>query len=133
MISALAVSSLVPAAVASADDKQTSQYEVAELVFETDGKLAKVDIADYLEEVGFGFKDDAKYVIYPNGEAYAVSDYLEEFGFVGDDLKQVYENLKANGATDEKIYQGYFEDGKIVIKDEQPEDRLNETFFYNVA
>lgn len=132
LVAALAVSSLTPVAVSA--NETTANYTVQDVVFQDGDMLAKILLTDYSEALVFGdVSDDPVHVIYPNGNMYKLEDYTEELTF-SDDPQAVYEAL-AGKEVKQDVYEGYIdEDGKVKAKvDEQPEDRLNETFFYNVA
>lgn len=130
-----AASALTPVAAATVEDNKVDQYVLQDVVFHDGDKLAKIPFSLYTKELAFKTIDDqVAYVMYPNGEMYDLALYTKELAFNNNDAKATYEALKDN-AIEEEVYEGYIDDkGKVRAKaDEQPEDRLNETFFYNAA
>lgn len=125
-----ATSALVP--VAAAEQPVEQNLEVTEYAVVKDGKILTVSVeayGDYLvesdvEEVQ-AYGVDGKYF---NVEDFG--DFLVEYGTVEATVEALE---KAGKALTEEVVDGEIIDGEIVAKDEQPEDRLNETFFYNVA
>lgn len=131
----LAVSAITPAIVLA--DENAEEYVVQDVVFLDGDKLAEIPFEDYSTALEFEeINDEVMFVRYPNGKTFKFEDYSTEFDFADYNPEETYKSLLANSEElTDKIYEGYIdEDGKVRVKaDEQPEDRLNETFFYNVA
>lgn len=134
MAALFTASTLVPVATVSADVPAAKEVKNAVFV-DGKGNILTLDILDYADEFIF-LKDIVKseqfqYVQADNGLFYDLLDYADEFGTNGKDVAAAFAALDPIDLADAK--EGKVEDGLVVAKDEQPEDRLNETFFYNVA
>jgi len=136
LASVMAVSTLTPVAAAEQPSKEAN-YEIKEFIFVDGEKLAKLSIDEYgLAHMLSEVKDEIKYITYNDDKTYTLDDYALEYMLNGQDAEAAKAELDSSyEAVSQKIYEGYIdEDGKVRVKaDEQPEDRLNETFFYNVA
>lgn len=131
LAAALMSSSLVPAAVMAAEDQQEVNLDA--VVLENDGKFYTAELESYVEASTEQFSMSEKFV--QVGEKYfTVEDFIEaqvEAGNLDDTAKLLQDSYKPVSVNiDGKLIA---EDGKWIYQDEQPEDRLNETFFYNVA
>ncbi|CEA01895.1 hypothetical protein BN1050_01061 [Metalysinibacillus saudimassiliensis] len=132
----LASSALVPAALA-ADPVQ--QQQVDEVVIVKDGKNITVTLDKYeaalRAEIFTG--SEVKYVV--SGEKiYKLTDY--ETALRSSDNNTPEEAIALLSKNDDKYAQknlqtveGEIKNGELVAKDETPEEKVNETFFYNLA
>lgn len=131
LAAALMSSSLVPAAVMAAEDQQ--QVSLDAVVLENDGKLYTAELGNYIEASTEQFSMSEKYV--QVGDKYfTVEDFIEaqvEAGSLDETAKLLQDSYKP--VSLDIAGQFIAEDGNWIYQDEQPEDRLNETFFYNVA
>ena len=133
MVAALAATSLIPVAAAQAEETLT----ISDVVFvSVEGPLAKVDMSTYNFALGEKVVNpkDVTHILLSSGEAYPMSAYNFALGESEGNNQKAIELLKANvdPITDEVLPGEIQEDGTVTVG-EQPEDRLNETFFYNVA
>ena len=135
LASVMMAGTLVPVA-AAATPEQNNQYKIENIVFKDGENLAYLSVADYNMSVALNeVNDTVAYVTYPDGSTYPLEDYNMSY-VLSETAEDVKKDLEENSqAVEDKIYEGYIDDnGKVRAKvDEQPEDRLNETFFYNVA
>lgn len=135
MAAALASSALVPSAVALAADEKPAT-EVVNIVVKNEQGLVKLNLMQYNTMLALGkMKDtDIQYVVADNGEVYSLKDYNTILALTGNS-SSAFEKLKEEnaGKPDLEIKEGSItEDGKAVT-DETPEEKVNETFFYNLA
>lgn len=136
MIAAISASTIVPVAVSAAE---TTTVDLEMVLLEKDGNYFEISLREYLSESSFGTKfEPVKLVQSTEGKYYYLTDYLSYKSFVNGEIEATFEDLE----EDEKAIE-LEKIGKVVIDqetgdvsyvlDEQPEDRLNETFFYNFA
>ena len=133
MVAALAATSLTPVAAAQVEETLT----ISDVVFvSVEGPLAKVDMSTYNFALGEKVVDakNVTHILLNSGEAYPMSAYNFALGESAGNNQKAIDLLKANvdPITDEVLPGTIQEDGSVTV-DEQPEDRLNETFFYNFA
>ena len=134
MAAILATAAIVPAATASAEAVQT---DVAKVVFEQDGKTLSLPVKEYNKAKALGTLDgtqEVKYVTDTKGNSYLASDYKKAFALNGKDKAEALNKLAADNKQQDlpNITEGKIVDGKVV-SDETPEEKVNETFFYNLA
>ena len=131
-------STLVPVAAAEAKvPVEATQLEDITLKTE-DGKLAYISYEEYAEALTAKIVSvkGITHIGAADGSRYSYEDFSEALS-AAKNVEKALELLYKSGSQDNdaEIYEGFFdEDNKLQAKvDEQPEDRLNETFFYNVA
>ena len=136
MTAVLATSALVPSAVAFAADEKPVAKDVTHIVVENESGLVKLNLEDYGTALALGImKDtDVKYVVADNGEIFSLEDYGTALALSDNAKEKALEVLaKDSLQQDVKVKEGTIsEDGKAVT-DETPEEKVNETFFYNLA
>ena len=129
-----ASSAIIPTAVQAAETPV--EYTLNEVVLEKSDKLYVAELPDYLEANTEGFEMFPAYVK-AGDKYYKMANYVEAAVEVNNNmteaasmLNKYYDpvELEFNGVLDVNEDGWYFKD-----HDEQPEDRLNETFFYNFA
>jgi len=128
-----ATTAIVP--VAAADTPAEAQYEIEHVVLDNEGKNYTVSLADFNEAVGENVEMKVAHVKV-NGKYYTLADFNEAVG-ESDSLEEALKSLEESYDEVDLNVDGTFdfdeETGDWVYQDAQPEDRLNETFFYNVA
>lgn len=136
MAAVLASSALVPTMVAQAADTQA--VNVKEVVFEYQGKLLQLPLVEYLDAESLGELDGTqavKYIKDNKGNAYNLIDYLDAYALNDNNVEAAFKELeteKKEVTLDQEVTDGKIVDGKVV-GDETPEEKVNETFFYNLA
>lgn len=128
---------IVPVAAQAAEQPVNLTEQV---ILEVEGKLVAVSLQDFKDaktvELDWAKNENIKSVVTSEGEVYKLKDFKDAKTVAENDPVKTLEILQ-----DEKLQQDTEyseaevseEDGSLIIADEQPEDRLNETFFYNVA
>lgn len=134
MAAVIAASAIVPAATASAADVQK---EVEYVVFEKDGQLLKLTLDDYAVAYTLGKinkTEQVKYVQDTKGTVYLLDDYAVAYTLTNKDVDKAFDRLaKENKEVKvDNVADGKIVDGKVV-GDETSEEKVNETFFYNLA
>lgn len=136
MATALATSALVPSAVAFAADEKVVATDITKVVVENEkGQLVELDLEQYSRAALMGaMKDtDIKYVVANNDEVYDLEQYSRALLMNAGNKEVALELIKEDAIKDAPILKGEIsEDGKAVA-DETPEEKVNETFFYNLA
>ncbi|WP_108307357.1 hypothetical protein [Metalysinibacillus jejuensis] len=138
MAAALATSALVPSAVALAADEKAVAKDITKVVVKNaNDVLVELDIQNYGAALLFDtiVDTDIKYIVADNGDVYDLQDYGQALLF-NDTKEGALESLKdkAVDVNTLDIKEGTIsEDGKAVPNDETPEEKVNETFFYNLA
>jgi len=138
MIAAITASSIIPVAVSAAEVEQQA-VDLEMVLLEKDGKYFEISVEEYLSEKSFGTGfEPVKLVQSSEGKYYKLDDYLSYKAFINGEITETFADLDEDNK--EVVLERV---GKVVIDektgevsyvlDEQPEDRLNETFFYNVA
>lgn len=136
MAAVLASSALVPTMVAQAAD--TSVVSVSEVVFEYQGQLLQLPLVEYLDAESLGDLDgtqSVKYIKDNKGNVYNLVDYLDAYALNNNSAEEAFKELQADKkevTLEQEIADGKIVDGKVVA-DETPEEKVNETFFYNLA
>ena len=140
LASVMSVSALTP--VAAAENTQ-EQINVQEFIFENhEGYTVKVSLDMYNAAFDLGAIDtkNNKFVKGTDNQYYSIDKYNAAFDIAGTPegaMKILAEkNQHEIDVEEDKIYSAEFnKDTKQfdAIIDDQPEDRLNETFFYNFA
>jgi len=135
MIAVMASSTITPVMAA---ENPVSQGSIAEYAIIQNDQILKVSVNDY-DEALMELEDKVTKVqvyITNTGKAYLVKDFdealMEANGNVSDAIKMLAEDEESLELTYAQKDSYINDDGKFVY-DEQPEDRLNETFFYNFA
>ncbi|KFL42825.1 hypothetical protein CH76_10270 [Lysinibacillus sp. BF-4] len=127
-----ASSALVPVASAEAPAAAAS---VEKVVVEQDGKLIEITQKEYIDLFLAGKEPKVKFITLNDEKTYTVEQYTDAFLSNSLDNDKALEQLseKATAVTPENVLPGKVnEDGQIVA-DETPEEKVNETFFYNLA
>jgi len=137
LASVFAASALVPTAVVEAAEPQetVAAKTIENVIFKTkDGQLAYISLDLYMKAHSTIITEGPTYIKGDNEVYYDLEDYMKAFS-AGKDLEKTLAILhsKDKGLAIDKVVEGKITDKEVVAKDEQPEDRLNETFFYNVA
>lgn len=129
----MAASALIPVASVSANEIQ--ELDVAEFAIVKDGKILKVSADEYNETLLIqGFAEEATAFGLTNDKYYEANDYNEALLILGTEEEALADLDNSDLELDLPTVDAYLdEEGYFQAKDEQPEDRLNETFFYNVA
>ena len=136
LASVLAATTLVPVVSAEAPQDVPADAKIlADVLVEVDGKVLSLDLRTYQSALSQNYvsSKQIKYVRAKEGSTYPLRAYQSARGqtnSIPEALEYLY--LKGFQVDLKDIPNGIVEDGKI-IPDEQPEDRLNETFFYNAA
>ena len=134
MIAALTASSLMPAAVQASEVKDVATT-IEDTIFTYDDKeFLSIPFDEYREAVSADVisPEGYKYIKADNGKYYSFEDYREAVSAF-DTLEEAFNVLEPVNLDAVKEGMIDVDSKKVVAKDEQPEDRLNETFFYNVA
>lgn len=135
MVAALAATSLVPVAVSADVKEDTVAKNIENTVFSYDGKEnLEISFTDYRQASSAGLLDSKglTYIKGDNGKYYLFSDYRQAYNFT-ENVEETFKILEPVELKNVKAGEIDTDSKKVVAKDEQPEDRLNETFFYNVA
>lgn len=134
----LATSAVVPAAVASADNSAVTALK--EVVLElTDGSKVQVDYEAYkaakTAEIEWAEKAKVIGTVGSDEATYAIKDFIEAKTAAEGDLAATLTLLAENKKPVEikDVKKAEVKDGELVVKDETPEEKVNETFFYNLA
>lgn len=136
MAAALASSALVPSAVALAADEKEVATDISFVVVKNEQGLIKLDLEAYNAALAFDeIKDtDVQYVVADNGDIFTLDAYNAELAFADSPAEALKTLTENNAAKDIVVKDGKIsEDGKAVAEDETPEEKVNETFFYNLA
>lgn len=128
----LAASAIVPVAATAAP---AQAQEIDYVIFTTDsGKLASLPMEDYDLALGAGIVAvEPTHVQLTDGSVYDMDDFNLALGATNN-LEEAIALLIENGSkVTSEVKPGEINDGKVVIGDETPEEKVNETFFYNLA
>lgn len=134
----LATSAVVPAAVASAENTATTALKEVVLQL-TDGSKVQVDYDAYkaAKTAEIEWAETAKVIgtVGSDKVTYDIKDFIEAKTAAEGDLAETLELLTKNKKPAElnDVKPAEVKDGELVIKDETPEEKVNETFFYNLA
>ena len=129
-------SAIVP--VASANVTAESATDILDVVIKLeDGTFVKFDIGEYGSLLAFERikNTNVTHVIDNVGNVYDIGVYGSALAITsGDPEKALAGLLNEQQTEDITIVQGDVEeDGTVVVKDQTPEENLNETFFYNLV
>lgn len=136
MAAALATSALVPSAVAFAADEKAVAKDISYVVVKNEQGLIKLNLSEYSSALAFDeIKDtDIQYIVADNGDIFTLAAYAAELAFANSPEEALKSLTDQNAAQDVAVKDGSIsEDGKAVAEDETPEEKVNETFFYNLA
>lgn len=136
MAAVLASSALIPTAVSAAEDVKEAT-EINKVVFSYDGgkTFLEMTFEDYRDAYNAGvIKTEGLTLIQGNdGKYYSFEDYRDAYNAFKD-TKEALAALEEVDSVDVQEGELDPETGQLVgDKDEQPEDRLNETLIYNFA
>ena len=134
MAAVIAASAVVPVAAQAAEAEQS----IKDVALKTeDGKIAKLSLEVYKKALaGKAIKtEDVTHVIANNGKAYPMEAYKKALAGAKGDTNLALETLEKKEANDTttSIFEGEIKNGKLVAKDGTSEEKVNETFFYNLA
>ena len=128
---------IVPVAAQAAEQPVNLTEQV---ILEVEGKLVAVSLQDFkaakTAKLDWAKNENIKSVVTSEGEVYKLEDFkAAKTAAKGDPVKtlEILQDEKLQQDTEYSEAEVSEEDGSLIIADEQPEDRLNETFFYNVA
>lgn len=129
----IASSALVPVAAQAAEATQPIEGVVVKTA---DGQFASLSFEKYQEALAVGILSakDITHVVGNDNKNYTMEKYQEALAITGN-LTAAMEKLEEVNAEDKdsKVLEGEIKDGKVVVADETPEEKVNETFFYNLA
>ena len=127
-----AASAIVP--VASAEAAQA--LDIEKVVFTQDGNLVTLTYEDYLEALEAGvLKSELTHVQATDGKVYSYENYVEALEVSKNDPAAALGLLNKSGdeIKNPKLSEGQVDKDGNVVADETPEEKVNETFFYNLA
>lgn len=129
----LVASAIVPAATAEAAQTQNVQ----DFVVSKDGKNLTVNTTLFNEAIVEGMikGNDVTFIKSTNGKIYSKTNFDEALVEANGNVEAALVMLeKANLEVELTTVEGEFNtNGELVAKDETPEEKVNETFFYNLA
>ena len=126
-----AASAIVPVASAEA----ATNKQIDEVVFSKDKELISLTAVEYNDafEAGLLANDTISHI--KVGDKYFTAEQFNDAFEAQSNLEEAIKLLeeKATPAELKDVTQGTIKDGQLVGKDETPEEKVNETFFYNLA
>lgn len=129
-----ASSALVP--VASAEVAPAQAASLSKIIVEYNGQNVALTVSDYSDLLDAGKINPAtvKYVELSTGDKYTLDAYSEALDALSN-VEDTAEYLAEKGTPSEvkDVKDGTIKDGEIQVEDGTPEEKVNETFFYNLA
>ena len=127
-----ASSALVPVASAEAPAEAIA---VEKVIVEQEGKLIEITMSEYVNLFLSGKEPTVKFITLNDEKTYTVEQYADAFLANSLDNEKALEQLaeKATPTTPENVLPGKVDENNQIVADETPEEKVNETFFYNLA
>lgn len=132
MAAVLAASAIVPVASAEAAES----INVDQFVVLKDGKNITLDKAIFEDALveGIVSTDEVKYVKGTDSKVYDMALFNDFLVEADGNIDEAFKLLsKTSNSVDVPTVEGAIVDGELVANDETPEEKVNETFFYNLA
>lgn len=131
LAAALVASSIVPAVSA---ETPAAAPAVQDVVVKQDGKLISISMDDYSTLLGAGKTPEIAFITLNNGETFDIEQFGDALGATLELNKALtYLADEATPATPENVLTGSVDEKGNIVADQTPEEKVNETFFYNLA